>query len=394
MIRLQKLSRVSGLLLGALIAVGCGAPAQPTPATPTAADAGDPVPGYPVPGYPPPAATVTPGYPPPATPAPVPYPYPYPGPGQGDAAPGAGEAAAGQAQVDFTPDGAPVAGVTVVATYPHDRRAYTQGLVYIGGDTLYESTGNYAASSLREVSLATGEVRRQVLLQDVLPPRDSGEPHFGEGIAVAGDRIFQITWLYGAGVIYDRDFRKVGEFSYGPPAGQQRPVEGWGLTYDEASGRLIMSDGTATLYFVDPVETERTGVLAITGQVEVRDGQRPLTRLNELELVGGEIFANIYLDSPDRNPDWIARIDPASGQVLGYLDLSPLRGLLDSDPGLPRHEPPEALNGIAYDAERDRLLVTGKNWPNLFEIDLPVARAFLPVAENLLSPATFAHARS
>ena len=255
----------------------------------------------------------------------------------------------------------------------------------MGDGTLYESTGNYAASSLREVSLETGEVRRQVLLQDVLPPLGSGEAHFGEGIAVVGERIFQLTWLHGVGVIYDRDFQRVGEFTY-PPAGQPLPIEGWGLTYDEANGRLIMSDGTANLYVVDPAETERSGVLAVTGRVEVRDAAgNPVSQLNELELVGGEVFANIW------QSDTIARIDPATGLVNSYLDLSPLRATLSEDP---TWQPPEVLNGIAYDAAGDRLFVTGKYWPALFEIDLPVARAFLPVAAIVPPPATIAHLRS
>lgn len=387
MIRLPTATRLAGLLLAALVAAGCGpatppptaAPSSPAPAAPTPADA--------TPGYPAPAELPTPGYPPPPTADP--NPSPYPAPTQSGAAPGdtasapPGAPAAGvvgslfggiQAQTPATRT--PVARVRAVAAHPHDPWAYTQGLVYIGDDTFYEGTGNWDQSSLREVDLATGAVARQRLLSDVLPP-EGQEYAFGEGVAVVGQRIFQLTWQEGRGVVYDLDFNPVGQFTY-PPPGRALPIEGWGLTYDPASNRLIMSDGTANLYFVDPAATIETGVLAITGQVEVRDDLGPLTRLNELELVGGEILANLYLDvPPGRSPDWIARIDPATGRVSGYLDLSELRARLPVDPSRPH---PEALNGIAYDAAGDRLFVTGKYWPGLFEIDLPVARAFLPLA--------------
>lgn len=248
---------------------------------------------------------------------------------------------------------APIFGYTVVATYPHDRRAFTQGLVYIGDNTFFEGTGDYANSSLRRVDLATGEVRQIVMLADVAPPADP--PHFGEGIAVVGDQIFQLTWRSGLGMIYDRtSFRPVGQFSY-PPPGASLPLEGWGLTYD--GSRLIMSDGTANLYFVDPAATASSGVLAITGQVTVRDRGELIGRLNELEYINGAVFANIW------GTDQIARIDPATGQVTGWLDLT---GIL----------PPEdragvdVLNGIAYDPAADRLFITGKWWPKLFEIDI------------------------
>ncbi|NTU82769.1 MAG: glutaminyl-peptide cyclotransferase [Chloroflexales bacterium] len=271
--------------------------------------------------------------------------------------------------------GAPVSAPRVVATYPHDPAAYTQGLVYLGDDTLYEGTGYWESSSLREVALASGQVRREVSLVEVAPPDGDQRAAFGEGIAVVGDQIFQLTWQSGFGLIYDRaTFAAQRRFTY-PPAGQTAPTQGWGLAYD--GSRLIMSDGTATLYFVDPEETFRTGVLAVTGQVAVHDSQGPIAQLNELEFIDGEIYANIY------TTDLIARIDPATGQVRSYLDLSGLRDLLPTGPSI--H--PEVLNGIAYDAAGDRLLVTGKWWPSLFEIDLPVARSYLPLTMVVLPAA-------
>jgi glutamine cyclotransferase len=257
----------------------------------------------------------------------------------------------------------------VVNSYPHDPQAYTQGLVYVGDDTFYEGTGLFEGqSTLREVELTTGNVRTKVNLAANI---------FGEGVAVVGERIFQLTWQNGVGFIYDYQdgaFVRTGQFSY-PPAGRDLPVEGWGLATD--GQRLIMSDGTASLYFVDPEATASTGLLAITGQVEVRDESGPVINLNELEYIDGALYANIW------QRDVIARIDPASGRVTGYLDLSGLRALLppSTDPNLP---PPEVLNGIAYDAENERLFVTGKRWPRLFEIDIVSGVSwivYLPVAE-------------
>lgn len=256
----------------------------------------------------------------------------------------------------------PVLTARVVGTYPHDPWAYTQGLVYIGDDTFYEGTGLYGASSLRRVGLADGVPRVSLPLPGT---------YFGEGVAVVGERIFQLTWREGVGFVYTDDgaqFTGVGQFSY-PPPGALLPVEGWGLAYDGT--RLIMSDGSATLYFVDPEATARSGVLAITGQVEVRDSSGPRTMLNELEYIDGLVYANVY------QTELIARIDPATGQVQDYIDLSPLRALLPVEPGLPL---PEVLNGIAYDAAGGRLFVTGKHWPRLFEIDLELVRLFMPLA--------------
>jgi glutaminyl-peptide cyclotransferase len=224
----------------------------------------------------------------------------------------------------------PVVVPTVVATYPHDPRAYTQGLVIAGGE-LYEGTGWYAESSLRRVDLATGTVLQQVML-----PAEG----FGEGIAVVGDRIVQLTWKSRVGYVYDRaTFELLRTFSY--------PTEGWGLTYDGT--RLIMSDGSSTLRFLDPES------FAETSRLVVRANERRVDQLNELELVGGELLANVY------QSDQVAVIDLATGDVRYWLDLS---GLNPSQHG----NRDEVLNGIAYDVETGRLFVTGKRWPTLYEL--------------------------
>lgn len=259
----------------------------------------------------------------------------------------------------------PLVTARVVQSYPHDPQAFTQGLVYLDDGSFYEGTGLNGASSLRKVDLATGQVAAIFNLE---------REHFGEGVAVAGERIFQLTWRSGAGFIYtyaSGAFNRAATFTY-PPAGRALPVEGWGLTFDGA--RLIMSDGTANLYFVDPEATARTGALAITGQVEVRDDRGPVIWLNELEFVNGKVLANIW------QSDRIARIDPATGQVLAYVDLSQLRSLLP--PAEYGPSPPEVLNGIAYDAAGRRLFVTGKFWPRMFEIELVETawRVHLPLA--------------
>jgi glutamine cyclotransferase len=232
----------------------------------------------------------------------------------------------------------PVYGYRVTRSYPHDRQAYTQGLVYHEG-VLYEGTGLNGRSSIRKVRLETGEV---------LQIRPLDREHFGEGIVIWKNALVQLTWRSGIGFVYDaQTFQPRRTFSY---AG-----EGWGLTHDGT--RLIMSDGseTGTLRFLDP-ETLRE-----TGKLVVRDGAgRPVDELNELEFVKGEIYANVY------QTDRIARISPKTGRVVGWIDL---HGLLD-----PRDAAgAEVLNGIAYDAAKDRLFVTGKQWPKLFEIQL-VAR--------------------
>jgi glutamine cyclotransferase len=222
----------------------------------------------------------------------------------------------------------------VVNIHPHDPNAFTQGLVYID-DELYEGTGLYGRSSLRKVELETGRVLQQ---------HDLDAAYFGEGIAVIDDRIFQLTWQNGVGFVYDRGtFAELAQFEYA--------TEGWGLTYD--GEHLIMSDGTPTIYFLDPETLQ--AVRSITVTVE---GQR-LPRLNELEYVDGKILANVW------QTDVFVRIDPATGAVDGLADLS---GLLAQAPAFDGAV--DVLNGIAYDAEGDRLFVTGKLWPYLFEIEL------------------------
>lgn len=227
----------------------------------------------------------------------------------------------------------PVYTYEVVNTYPHDPNAFTQGLVYADG-ALFEGTGLNGRSSLREVDLTTGGVQRQVDLPDQF---------FGEGITLFNDRIFQLTWKSQEGFVYDATtFEQLDTFTY--------PTEGWGLTHDDT--QLIMSDGTSTLHFLDPQSLQETG------RVTVRYGDQPVVRLNELEYIDGEVYANIW------QTNYIARIDPHTGQVVGWIDLT---GLL---PPADMTQPVDVLNGIAYDAAHGRLFVTGKLWPKLFEIDL------------------------
>jgi glutamine cyclotransferase len=231
----------------------------------------------------------------------------------------------------------PLYSYELVNTYPHDPAAFTQGLSYQDG-VLYEGTGLNGQSSLRRVELETGAVLQRV----DLPPQ-----YFGEGITVFSDTIVQLTWRSQLGFVYDKaSFTRLGEFVY--------PTEGWGITNDGA--RLIMSDGSATLYFLDPASFERIG------QVEVADSNGPVLRLNELEYVEGEVFANVW------QTERVARIDPQTGRVTGWIDLAGLLGPED------RVQPVDVLNGIAYDAASKRLFVTGKLWPKLFEIELTPAQ--------------------
>jgi glutaminyl-peptide cyclotransferase len=236
---------------------------------------------------------------------------------------------AGQAKETRTP----VYDYRVVEAYPHDRHAFTQGLFYLDG-YLYESTGHIGQSTVRRVNLEDGRVVRSA---DVPPPL------FGEGIVNWGDQIVSVSWQSGIGFRWDRaTLRRLGEWRY--------PGEGWGLTQN---GReIIMSDGTAQLRFLDP-ET-----MAERRRVTVTDGGTLVPRLNELEWVNGEIFANVWMTP------MIARIDPDSGRVTGWIDLTEL-ARETSDPSRD-----SVLNGIAYDAAGDRLFVTGKYWPRLYEIDI------------------------
>jgi glutamine cyclotransferase len=227
----------------------------------------------------------------------------------------------------------PIYTYEVVNAWPHDRGAFTEGLVYLKG-ILIESTGLNGASSLRKVDLRTGRV-----LQEISVPAE----YFGEGAAVLDGKIFQLTWRNQKGFIYDLDsLTRIGEFSYSG--------EGWGLTTDGQS--LIMSDGTNQIRFLDPVTFQVIRTIGVFSQ-----GQ-PLKMLNELEYIKGEIFANVW------QTQLIVRIDPATGRLLGVIDFS---GLLRPED---RDEKTDVLNGIAYDAADDRIFVTGKNWPKLFEVRL------------------------
>jgi glutamine cyclotransferase len=228
----------------------------------------------------------------------------------------------------------------IVHTYPHDPQAYTQGLVFVDGH-LYESTGLNGRSSLRMVGLETGRV-----LQSAPVPSQ----YFAEGLAPWGSTLVQLTWQSHVAFVYDRfSFRLLRTLHY--------DGEGWGLTENGRS--LILSDGTATLHFLDPQ------TLREVRHVVVKDRGAPVTELNELEYVRGQIYANVW------HTDRIARISPATGQVLGWIDLT---GLLA--PG-EVSDPEAVLNGIAYDAARDRLFVTGKLWPKLFEIKVVQEKAKL-----------------
>jgi glutamine cyclotransferase len=243
-----------------------------------------------------------------------------------------------QITIDF--EDPPTYSYRVMRAYPHDPSAFTQGLVYdpVEG-VLYEGTGIWGESSLRKVELASGRV---------LKIRRLSPQYFGEGIAVWDDRIVQLTWQSRTGFVYTKGtFELLRQFHY--------ETEGWGLTYD--GQRLIMSDGSETLYFWDP-ET-----LQEIGRVEVHDRSATIKLLNELEFINGLIWANVW------QTDRIAVIDPNTGRVGAWLDLS---GILKPEDRT-GHE--DVLNGIAYDPARDRLFVTGKLWPKLFEIELIPSQA-------------------
>ncbi|HVV70832.1 MAG TPA: glutaminyl-peptide cyclotransferase [Verrucomicrobiae bacterium] len=221
----------------------------------------------------------------------------------------------------------------VVHTWPHDRRAFTQGLVFLDGQFI-ESTGLNGQSTLRRVDLATGMVIKEVEIPS---------QYFAEGLAVLNGKAFQLTWQNHKGFVYDlKSFRSEGEFSYSG--------EGWGLTTDGHS--LILSDGTSQIRFVNPetFKVERT--------INVTHRTWPVDHLNELEFIKGEIFANIW------GADYVVRINPLTGFVSGAIDFSGLLSVQD------RAVDTDVLNGIAYDSVGDRLFVTGKRWPKMFEVRL------------------------
>jgi glutamine cyclotransferase len=229
--------------------------------------------------------------------------------------------------------GAPEYGYKVIRVFPHDPNAYTQGLVYHNG-FLYEGTGRNGQSSLRKVKLETGEVLQKI---------DLPQEYFGEGITIFKDQIVQLTWKAEKGFVYDLNtFQMLRMFPH--------PGEGWGLT--TGGDEIFMSDGTAEIRVWDG------NTLQEKRRITVRDGDTPVTELNELEFVRGEIFANVW------QTDRIARISPQTGKVLGWIDLA---GILSTGAV---HDPDAVLNGIAYDPDGKRLFVTGKLWPSLFQIEL------------------------
>jgi glutamine cyclotransferase len=244
-----------------------------------------------------------------------------------------GSSTAKQVATGATAEGIPVYSYQVVNSWPHDIEAYTQGLVFHDG-VLFESTGLRGSSSLRRVELKTGKVKKKL---------EVAREYFAEGMTIFHDKIFQLTWQSHKGFVYDlKKFRQEGEFAY--------KGEGWGLTHDDHS--LILSDGTNRIRFLDPssFEVQRT--------ITVYDNGEPLTDLNELEYIKGEIYANIW------KTDRIVRLDPATGKINAWIDMTGLHHE-GNDP-----DSENCLNGIAYDAGNDRLFVTGKRWPKLFEIRL------------------------
>ena len=220
----------------------------------------------------------------------------------------------------------------VVNKYPHDPEAFTQGLV-VSEDIFYEGTGLYGESSLRIVEPETGESIQSISL---------APEYFGEGVTILADRVYQLTWREHTGFVYDLELNQITTWSI--------PGEGWGLT--ENGTHLVMSDGTSTLTFIDPETLTVVQTITVTSEGE------PVTMLNELEYIEGHVYANIW------QTDQIAIIDPETGTVASWIDLTGLQDQLDTTEGI------DVLNGIAYDKETGKIYVTGKHWPNLFEIKL------------------------
>lgn len=233
---------------------------------------------------------------------------------------------------------APVYGHRVVTSYPHDQTAFTQGLLYHDG-VLYESTGLYGKSTLRRVELETGKVLQQIRVP---------EQYFAEGLALVGDALVQLTWQEHLGFVYDsRTFEQRRTFTY--------TTEGWGIAYDP-NGGLVMSDGSDQLVFLDPK------TFAVVRTLRVHDAGRAVPNLNELEWIEGEIWANVW------TTDRLVRINPTTGLVTGWVNLDTLW------PRARRPASADVMNGIAYDAERRRIFVTGKNWPRLYHISVTPPR--------------------
>jgi glutamine cyclotransferase len=224
-------------------------------------------------------------------------------------------------------------GFRVVKAFPHDPTAFTQGLVF-ADSIFYESTGLNGFSTVRKVTPETGAVIQQVPVE---------EKYFAEGLALVGDELVQLTWQTKVGFVYDKTtLKRLRTFSY--------PMEGWGIAYDSA--QLVMSDGSSRLFFLDP-KTQK-----VLRSMQVTDGGRPVEQLNELEFVRGELWANVWMT------DRIARIDPKTGQVKAWIDLT---DLLRREARGPQGD---VLNGIAWDKAGDRVFVTGKKWPWLFQIEV------------------------
>lgn len=237
----------------------------------------------------------------------------------------------------------PVYGFEIVKTYPHDEKAFTEGLFFYNG-FLYESTGEEGESSLRKVVIETGKVVQKFNL-----PRED----FGEGIAQLNGKLFMLTWRQGLGRVFDiNDFKLLKEFSY--------QGDGWGMTTDGSS--LFMTQGTHVIKVVDPETLKPTKTIPV-----LREDGKPLMQINELEYIKGELWANIWhSEDPDilGKPNYIARIDPTTGKLLGWINLD---GISPDDV---KRGQENTLNGIAYDAATDRIFVTGKNWRKLFEIKI------------------------
>ena len=223
----------------------------------------------------------------------------------------------------------------ILETYPHDIKAYTQGLEFIN-DTLYESTGTYKLSSLRKTNYKTGEVLQQI---------DLADSYFGEGLTIMNDKIYQLTWRENTGFIYNlSDMKKTGTFVYG------KSKEGWGLCNDGSV--IYKSDGTQKIWTLDP------NTLAEVDHIELYTDTSKIPKVNELEWVDGKIYANIY------ERDAIAIVDPKNGAVEGVIDLSDLKSKVT------QHKDLNVLNGIAYNGEENILYITGKNWDKLFKVEV------------------------